>query len=345
MLDNRSPRILITRLSHIGDCILTLPVLNALRSCFPKAFIAWAVEPPSDQLLHDHGALDHLIVVPRGWMKSPSAVLRLRKQLQALRFDIVIDPQSLTKSSLLGWLSGAPRRIGFAKDQGRELALWLNNERVQPRMRHVVDRSLELLRPFGIRSPQVQFAIPQDPSAQETIQTFIQNAHLANGFALINPGAGWASRLWPTKRYATVAKYLGQNRDLPSVVAWAGEPEHQWAEQIVQHSGGHAHLAPKTNLRELAELLKAARLFIGSDTGPMHLAVAGNTDCVVLHGTTRPQDSGAYGGRHISLQKYYQAGTSRQRRKAANDAMRTITSHEVCHACDRILGRQQIEAA
>lgn len=335
-----SPRILITRLSHVGDCILTLPVLNALRARYPGAYLAWVVEKPSDQLLAGHAALDRLIVLRRGWLKRPAAVRRLWRELRAMRCDMVIDPQSLTKSALLGWMSGAPRRIGLARPSGRELALWLNNERVRASARHVVDRSLELLVPLGIVGPKVRFDIPEDEAATRAVDALLAASRLADGLAVLNPGAGWRSRLWPAERFGQVAQFLGREHDLPSIVTWAGDEEHGWAKCIVEHSAGHAIAAPQTNLRELAALLARARLFVGSDTGPMHLAVAVGTDCVVLHGTTRPEESGPYGPRHIAVQRYYQSGTSRQRRRADNLAMQAVDADSVCEACRQILARQ-----
>ncbi len=317
-------------------------MLSAIRAAYKSAFIAWIVERPTDQLLAHHHALDELIVAPRGWMKSPLAIWKLRRQLKALRFDVAIDPQSLTKSAVLAWISGATLRIGFRPGVGRELAPWLNNCSIEPAKPHVVDRQLELLKPLGIREPGVTFDMPHDAVAAETIDHFIRTAHLGCGFAVINPGAGWESRLWPSDRFGSVARHLGHERGLPSVVTWAGEREREWARRIVAHSGGHALLAPPTTLVELSALLRRAKMFVGCDTGPMHLAVAIGTRCVVLHGTTRPEISGPYGPDHITIQAYYQSGTSRQRRRASNDAMRAIQVEQVCAACDRLVDRDDI---
>ncbi len=339
-MDDQSPRILISRLSHIGDCIETLPVASALRAHFPRAMIAWAVEPPTDQLLRGHAAIDELLVVPRGWLKSPAKILRLRRQLRSLRIEVAIDPQSLTKSALVSWLSGAPLRIGLAPKLGREFAPILNNHRVATTKPHVVDRSLQLLGPLGIFEPAVEFALPRCVSAKQKVANFVTHSHLGCGFAVINPGAGWKSRLWAASRFGAVAKHLAHRHRLATVVTWAGPDERRWADQITAHSGGNALVAPKTSLVELAALLEASRLFVGCDTGPMHMAVAVGTDCVVLHGTTLPEISGPYGPGHETVQAYYQQGTSRQRRSAANDAMLAITVEQVWAACDRLLKRQ-----
>ena len=96
-------------------------------------------------------------------------------------------------------------------------------------------------------------------------------------------------------------------------------------------------MAPSTTLPELAEVMRRARMFLGSDTGPLHLAAAVNTPCVALFGATLPKDCGPYGSQHITVQKSLQAGTSHQRRKGSNDAMREIDPDSAIEACERLL--------
>jgi lipopolysaccharide heptosyltransferase I len=334
-----APRVLITRLSALGDCVLTLPVLCALRQHWPDAFVAWVAEPGPASVLAGHGSLDELIVVPKGWLKSPRKLWNLRRRLRSLRFDIAVDPQSLTRSAMAAWLSGAPRRIGFAAPVGRELAPWLDNERRVAEHEHVVDRQLELLRPLGIEAPAVRFSIPENPAAEQTVSEFVAGNGLQAGFVALNPGATWDSRLWPVDRYAAVARFLGAELGLRSVAVWAGAREREWAREITAGAQGHTVFAPPTSVPELTSLLRRARLYVGSDTGPMHVAAAVGTPCVGLFGTTRPEQSGPYGPQHLTLQAYYQAGTSRERRRAPNDAMRAIEVPAVCTACARILTR------
>jgi ADP-heptose:LPS heptosyltransferase len=257
--------------------------------------------------------------------------------LRRLNFHVAIDPQGLTKSALLAWLSGARTRIGFAGSEGRELSRYLNNRLQQASLPHVVDRSLELLRPLGIESPEVQFRIPINLGAASYAENLLKQYGLTNGYAVVNPGAGWNSRLWPPERFGAVAKYLGQQRSLRSIAVWAGEKEHRWAKEIVAASGGYAQLAPKTSLLELGALLERGRLFVGSDTGPMHLSVAVGTRCVSLHGPTPTWQSGPYGDGHVAIQEVFHKGTSRQRRSAGNESMLAISVERVCDACDRVL--------
>lgn len=334
---NPESRILICRLSAIGDCVLTMPVACALRDAFPEAPIAWLVQGGGAQLLRGHRAIDEMIVVPRGWLKSPRKVWSLRQSLLQRKFDIVIDPQSLTKSAAVGWLSAAPRRIGFGRPAGREIAPLLNNELVFPKSSHVVDRSLELLRPLGIRQPSVRFDLPQDGEAVATIDCYLKNRTSPERFVVMNPGAGWDSKIWPADRYGDVAKRLGMKRGLPSIVVWSGEKEKASAEEIVARSRGHAEMADSTSLPELAALLRRASFFVGSDTGPMHIAAAVGTPCVSLFGPTRPEECGPYGEGHETIQRFYQEGSGAERRGSDNRAMRAITVDDVMRACKRLV--------
>lgn len=344
-MSEQHPRVLISRLSAIGDCVLTTPLLCAIRDHLPNARIAWVTQRAAATLLEGHAALDELIVVRKGWLTSPAEIRRLRSKLRASRFDIAIDPQGLIKSSIVTWLSGAAQRIGFHKPRGRELSRWFNRELVTPTKTHLVDAQLELLKPLGIRNPAVRFDLPVVAEVEDKVDGMIRAAHLGCDFVAVNPGAGWDSRLWSSYRYGRVARCLGERHQLPSLVLWSGARERMWAEEIVACSGGRAVLAPPTTLPELASVLRRARMFVGSDTGPLHIAAAGGTPCVGLHGTTRPADSGAYGAHHIHVQKRYQEGSSRERRRANNDAMLEIDVESVVAGCEQLLTQRAASGA
>jgi heptosyltransferase I len=333
-----SPRILIVRLSAIGDVIQSMPIACALRERFPQAFLAWAVEKHAGQLLEGHQAIDQLIALPRGWLKSPGGVWRLRRLLHDLHFDVAVEAQGLTKAAILAWLSGARRRIGFGNPWGRELSRWFNTETVDTPGPHIVQRNLQLLRPLGIVSPTVRFLVPEHPRDRQTAEQIIGRAGLEHGYAIINAGAGWPSKLWPADRFAAVALHLATAWNLPTLVVWAGQKEMQIAHQIVAGAEGHAQLGPNTTLTELAALSRRAKLFIGSDTGPLHLAAAVGTPCVGLYGPWPSEVHGPFGPQHIALQKARFAGSTRQRRTAPPELMEAITVADVCEACNRILG-------
>ncbi|HEV3416806.1 MAG TPA: glycosyltransferase family 9 protein [Pirellulales bacterium] len=335
-----SPNILIVRLSAVGDAVHGLPVLCALRDSFPRARLTWVVEERAAAVVRDHAALDRLITVPRGWLRNPVAVLRLRRELRRVRPEIALDLQGLTKSAMVAWLSGAGLRIGFARPEGRELSRVLNNRLITTSATHVVDRYLELLGPLGIARPSVRFDLPRHAEDEATVARYIRERGLGSGFAVINPGAGWPSKRWPVERLAAVARHLGQRRHLPTVVAWGGKEEWALADRIITTSAGAAHMAPQTTLGELAELARRARLFVSADTGPLHIAAAVGTPCVGLFGPMPAERNGPYGEQHIALQNARLEGSSRSRRTASDDSMRAISVEEVGSACNQILDRQ-----
>jgi len=334
-----SPRILIVRLSAIGDVLHGLPVLCVLREALPQAFLAWVVEGRTADLLKGHRALDELVRVKRGWLKSPSSVLALRRQLRTLSVDVAIDLQGLTKSAVAARLSGARRRIGFDGRDGRELSRWLNNELVTPTSSHVIDRNLELLSPLGVVRPSVRFDLNDTAVDAATSERMIRTAGLGDRFALLNPGAGWVSKLWPPDRFARVAAELGRTRGLGSLVVWAGDQERSWAEVIVAGSHGWATLAPPTTLCELAAIARRATVCVASDTGPLHLAAAVGAPCVGLFGPMPAERNGPYGPQHVAVQRMCLSGTSRERRTAGPESMEAITVDDVLAACGQILDR------
>jgi ADP-heptose:LPS heptosyltransferase len=284
-----------------------VPVLSALRAALPQAFLAWVVEGRAGDVLAGHPALDELVRVPRGWLGSPGEVWRLRRRLRVLRFDATIDLQCLTKSAIAARLAGARRRIGKAGSDGRELSKWFHNELVACGGTHVIEHYLELLKPLGIESPGVRFDLPEMPADEEKIDVYLRSVNLAGGaFAVLNPGAGWPSKIWPAERYGELARRLAKSHGLVSVAAWGAPSELPLAEAIVAASGGHARLAPPTSIMELAA-------------------------------PSRADWCGAYGPENIRLQVRYEDGSALERRKADDSAMRAIEVEMVAEACDRLL--------
>ena len=341
------PRILIVRLSAIGDVVQGMPIACALRDHFPNSWIAWALHPHTEPLVKGHPAIDETIPVAKGWMKSPWGCMKVRRMLRSRRFDIAIDAQGLTKSALLAWFSGAPCRIGYGQCWGRELSRWFNNKTVDTSdCVHVVDRNLCLLKPLGIQNPVARFNMPIAADVQATSRRMLARLGLTvGGFAVVNVGAGWPSKLWPAERYAALAQRVQRAYGLPFLVIWAGDEEHRMAQKVVERSAGSARLAPPTNLVELAALSSDARLFVGSDTGPLHIAAAVGTPCVGLYGPWPAKRHGPYGRQHISIQKMFFEGTVRQRRHASPAYMEAIDVDSVFRGCGTILSRAGMKLA
>jgi len=333
-----SPRsILLVKLSAIGDVLHGIPVAVALRGGFPEAAIGWVVEGRTAELLDGHPAIDHVLRLPRGWAKRPAEWGRLRGELHAFAPDVTIDMQGLLKSALVTWLSGAPIRIGPEGADAREGSWLATTERVEATAAHVVERNLSLLSPLGIPAGIPAFRLPTWPLPAARMARFVASLGPGTPPVIVNPGAGWSSKLWPEDRFATVARRLATEQGRRTVVVWGGPAERAAAERIAAASG--ATLAPPTTLQELAELCRLADCFISSDTGPLHLAAAVGTPCVGLFGPVPAQRNGPWGEGHATVEPPPDVRPPWRERKTDTRAMAAIGADAVVAAVAAVLRR------
>ena len=337
--------VLITRLSAIGDCILTIPLAVRAKELWPDCKLSWIVDCAASQLLEEHPAVDELIKIPRGWLKCPSEWKPLKKDLQSREFDLTLDPQGLTKSALLGWMSGARRRVGFDFSHGREIAPLVATQRISRTARHMVDTYLELLTPWASMSPgDGRFQMPiYEQAAASANRMLVQQGLRDEPWIALNPGAGWTTRLWPVQRFGMLAREVFREHGRRSLVFWAGEAELLMAKVIEEESRGAAMLAPKTSLTEMLEMLRRASLLVTGDTGPLHLASSIGTPTVALHGPTWSDETGPYGNRHIAIQSSIRALSKKHIRKGPNIAMQAIEVDEVYHACAQLFKQERLQ--
>jgi lipopolysaccharide heptosyltransferase I len=284
-------RLLVVRLSALGDVIHTIPAVVALRERFEE--IAWAVEAPYRELVEVVAGVRAIPVSLKKW-----SLQRIREARRAVSgFDVAIDFQGLVKSALLARASGAEHRIGFAKEFVREKpAAWLMNHcrHIDPN-RHVVEWNTQLA---GVEKvPAVDFSAVATGNRQPA-------THI-----VLLPGAGRPEKQWP--HFRELASRLGHD----ALAAWGpGE------EELAKATG--ARMAPPTNLRELARLLRDAQLVIGGDTGPLHLAAALGTPVIGLYGPTNPARNGPYGQLGNVVESY--STTKSMKSIGVDDVMRKI---------------------
>ncbi|MFM9059646.1 MAG: glycosyltransferase family 9 protein [Planctomycetaceae bacterium] len=331
--------IVVVKLSAIGDVLHGVPAAVALRRAFPDARIGWAVEGRAADVLAGHQAVDHLFRLPRGWLKSPRAVLDLRRQLRWFAADVAIDMQGLMKSAVVSLLSGAPARIGHARPESRECAWLALTHPVAPTAAHVVDRNLGLLAPLGVVTPAAAFDMPAWPVSRLRMARWVESLRLPRAPVLLNPGAGWASKRWPVERFAAAARAVARRDGQPVVVVWGGPQEMAAAERIVAAAGGDAIAAPATSLQDLGELCRLARTFVSGDTGPLHLAAALGTPCVGLFGPVAASRNGPYGAGHVCVEPPPAERPEWHDRKTNMSAMAAIDVERVVAATEASLSR------
>ncbi|MBX5479137.1 MAG: lipopolysaccharide heptosyltransferase I [Pyrinomonas methylaliphatogenes] len=290
-------RILIVKLSSIGDVVHALPTLAAIRNALPQAEISWLVERRAAEILQDNPLIDHLIEVDTKALRRASrlgeTLLVARQQLHRLRaqpFDVALDLQGLIKSAFLARLAGAPRRCGFAPETLREPAsrfLLTEIYRV-PARAHVIAKNLALAaQALDIKTPtdptQFRFPIAISPEHEREAESAIEA--VAEDFALLNPGGGWPTKLWSARRFGALADALWETLGLPSVITY-GPGEAELADEVMRESRKGAAYAVSLSLKGFYALARRARVYVGGDTGPTHLAVAAGTPVVGLFGPT-----------------------------------------------------------
>lgn len=302
-------RILLIRLSAIGDVIQTLPSLSAIKESFPEAYIAWIVEEAAFHFLEGHPLIDNLILFPKKELKKTLkeegilAALRLihhfSQKLKEIHFDIAIDFQNLFKSGLIAFLSGAKKRVGF--NHGREgNFLFLTKRYSSPKKQlHFIDWELELTKKLGATVHKTKFVLPDYSSEEKIIEKFLFEKKISEPFFCIAAGTSWPNKCWTPHGMAKLADELSK---YGSVIFIGTELDRNITDETMKLMSSTAiNAINQFNLRELAVLLRKAKLFFGGDTGPMHLAVAVDTPAIVWMGPTHPWRTGPYPGRGIAV--------------------------------------------
>jgi heptosyltransferase-1 len=309
-------RILLIRTSALGDVVHCLPVLTALRRHFPQAHIGWLVEEAMRPVLAGHPDLDEIVTVRlRPWRRRIASLETLTEvdaffaALDRFDADVALDLMGNHKAGFLARLSHAERRVGAARRHRREpsSAIWINETAV-PRGRHAVDRALSLLDALGLPPEPADFGgdkiFRPDPFADlagPPLAKAAARARLASGepYVLIHPGAGWPNKIYPPAYWGRVAARIYEAAGLRTWVA-SNRAEEGLADALVAASraadGTTAALAvPAPDLPTLAALLRGARLMMGGDSGPTHLAHALGTPVLMVMGPTDPERHGPYG--------------------------------------------------
>ncbi|HKS11347.1 MAG TPA: glycosyltransferase family 9 protein [Pyrinomonadaceae bacterium] len=287
-------RVLIVKLGSIGDIVHTLPALAALRAALPHAEISWVAERLSSEILKDNPILDRLIEVDtkalRRGLMSGETLRAPRQQLRRLRasaFDVALDFQGLLKSASIARLSGARRVFGYSRSGLREPAstVFLSKRISIPPHTHIIRKGLLLLQgALGIPVPtELSFPIGVDVAAETEAERAAENT--AENFAILNPGGGWPTKLWSAEKFGGLADLLWANYGMRSLITY-GPGEVELAETVRRASRSEKAMPVSLSLKGFYSLAKRARVYVGGDTGPTHIAVAAGAPIVGLFGPT-----------------------------------------------------------
>lgn len=333
----------------MGDILHALPAVTALRVAHPNWIIDWVVEPRWRPLFAAEDSIgrvtsrplvDRLLYAPtKDWRNAPFSdktrheIRLLRRTLREGAYDAVLDLQGAIRSALLARLTGCRRRIGEAEPRERP-ARWLTTERVSTKGAHVIEQDFELAAAVaGDDLRPVQPLLPVDPVAEAWADQILP----ANqGAVLINPGAGWGAKRWPTDRYAAVAQGL-IDRGLPVLVS-AGPGEEELAEAIGKTTGGAA-TPVICSLDQLIALTRRSALVIAGDTGPLHLACALTRPVVGIYGPTDPSRNGPF-GTQFKVLRSPDSVRDHTRHAEPEAGLLTIQPEDVLSAANELLAPQ-----
>lgn len=288
-------RVLIVRLSAIGDIIMASGLIPALRNLWPDAEIAWLAESSNAGLLRDNPRLTRLHLLPRArWRElrrqgQHRTVWRemaaFTRELREARYDLVLDLQGLLKSGVWTRATGAPRRIGLGSREGSQ---WLMTETV-PRLMddpRIGKEYRDLAVRLGADPSRFVMDIAIPDSVQQGMAQRLRAAGVSGNYAVLAPFTTRPQKHWFDERWTKLAERLSPTLT-PVMLGGPGDVEH--AAQLLSPIPGHVvNLTGQTSLIESAAIIRKARLLVGVDTGLTHLGSAFGVPTVALFGSTLP---------------------------------------------------------
>lgn len=342
--------LLVVRLGAMGDVIHTMSTVAAFRSTLPDIRIGWVIEERWAELLCAKGEarsgartphrplVDFIhIVNTKKWRRAVLAgetrqnIRSAFREIREQRYNIVADFQGAIKSALVARSAGTKNVIGFTHPRESPARLFYN-KRVETHGTHVVEQYRSLAEAIARRTlPAAAVEFPLDEQAEASLNAKL--AAISGPLAVLNPGAGWATKQWPAERYGEVARALASDGLTPVINFGPGEENLAHAAQDA--SAGTATIL-LCSISELIALLRRAQLFIGGDTGPLHLAAALNVAVVAIFGPTDPARNGPYGTMNIALRSPA-SRTSFSHTSTPDPGLLKITVAEVTAAARQLL--------
>ena len=345
-------RILVVRLSAMGDVIHAMPAIAALRRAKPGLKIGWLIEKRWSGLLCSRET-EHM--TPRSplkpladwihaadfssWRRDLSSgetwheMRSCLSEVRAMKYELTLDLQGAIRSALVGRATGARIRVGSLHPREAPASMFYTRA-IDPAGAHVVEQALSIASAVAGQSlPYVDPPFPLDPAHEIWAEEFIAKLD-SKPFVILNPGAGWGAKCWPAESFGAVARALGE-RGL-AVVVNHGPGEEQLAEAVRESSDGVA-IPLMCSVGELIALTRRAALFVGGDTGPMHLAASLRIPVVAMFGPTRPERNGPFSTRSVVLRSpdsvYNPSHTDRP-----DEGLTSIEPQSVIAAADQLLG-------
>ena len=298
MTDNLK-NVLIVKLSALGDVIHALPVSYAIKETFPDARVTWVVEPPSLPLLEMNPCVDKILLFKKKDFRTLKGFMReffpFKHELQEQTFDAVLDLQGLFKSAAIAFFAKSNIKLGICnmREMSDKISTPVVGENAQG---HIVERYLDTARAVGCVVDKVTFPIQIPVEESEKAHKIMEHAGLREGnpFVVFAVGANWPNKRWPTENFAALGDWF-YNLAVVPVLVGSGDLDVQRAQEIeAKMEIPPINLVNRTNIPQVAQVIRSSRLIVGGDTGPVHLAAALGVRTIMLMGPTNAERNGPF---------------------------------------------------
>lgn len=292
-------KILVFRTDRIGDILLSIPAIRALKQSFFKAQISVVLQSPYACLLEENSDIDEIITYDKkkdgGFWGTLKFIAHLRKK----GFDLAVILNPKKRSNIIAFLAGIPHRLGYSRKWGFLLNYRIKDEKYKGE-KHELEYNLDLVGAIGAKTEDKSFSVGIKKEDEDFIDFLFKESRIKNGEQLIaiHPGSSCPSKRWPIERFARLAQSVkrpegqtygaGKAQSAEIVIIGSKEEEElgQTMERLMQVPA--INLTGKLNLGQLAALFKRCSLLISTDSGPVHLATAVGLRCVVIFGRNLP---------------------------------------------------------
>jgi predicted lipopolysaccharide heptosyltransferase III len=330
--------ILIIKLRYIGDVLLATPTVRTIKAAQPDVRVTMMVNRGTEDVLSGNQDLDEIVILDKG---SLAAQWRLIAGLRRRRFDTVIDLTDGDRSAFLSWISGAPVRIGFNDEHRWRGRCYTQVVQPVPGVRHRIDRDLEALKPMSIQSGSKDLQLWLTPEEANSADQLLDQLGVQRSqpIVILQPGARYWFKAWPPERFAELADLLTSQYGC-QVLIGGSDQDINLAQQVRQMAkSSPIIMAGRTTIKQFAAIAKKSALFVGSDSGAMHIASAVGTPVVALFGPSSPREWGPRGGpvevlyKELDCRSCFHPTCTR----GEENCMRLIAVDEVFAAAQRLL--------
>jgi heptosyltransferase III len=339
--------VLIIKLRYIGDVLLATLTARAIKSARPEVRVTMLVTRGTEDVLFGNPDIDEVLILDKD---SLAAQYRLITGLRRRRFDTVFDLTDGDRAAFLSWISGAPVRIGFNDGHRWQGRFYTHVVRFGRGVQHRIDRDLEALKSMSIQArsmdPHLWLMPEEEKSADQLLDQL--GVQRSQSIVILQPGARYWFKAWPPERFAELADRLASQYGCQVLIGGTRQ-EGDLAQQIRQMAKSlPIVMAGRTTVRQFASIAKRSALFVGNDSGAMHIASAVGTPVVALFGPSSPREWRPHGGPVEILYKDLDCGrcSNSTCTRGEESCMKLIPVHEVFAAAQRLLlaGKPGIKA-